>query len=132
MPFILLLVVMFYFSFTVDESYNVFIIFASVVLVLLYIFSPQIDWWWYRRYPPELEKPFRQMLRQQMLDEVERMRREEEENWRDSNLTYRSSEESRIVWGYDPKADRDMRNQVDLGSLPGDRTRPATLFRAQF
>ena len=65
MPFLLLLAVMFYLSFTIDERYSVFIIFASVVLVLLYIFSPQIDWWWYRRYPPKLEEPFRQMLRQQ-------------------------------------------------------------------
>ncbi len=64
-PFLIILVVMFYLSFTIDESYSVFIISTSVILVLLYIFSPQIDWWWYLRYPPELDESFRQLLRQQ-------------------------------------------------------------------
>ena len=72
------------------------------------------------------------MLRQQMMEEIERMRREEEEAWRDSNLTYQSSEESRLVWGYDPKADRDMRTDVDFNRWSADRTKPATLFRAKF
>jgi Mlc titration factor MtfA (ptsG expression regulator) len=56
---------MFYLSFMVDEGYSLFIIFTSVILVLLYIFSPQIDWWWYLRYPPKLDESFRQLLRQQ-------------------------------------------------------------------
>ena len=75
---------------------------------------------------------YEEMLRQQMMDEVQRMRLEEEEDWRNSNLTYRSSRESRMVWGFDPKADRDLHNDIDRNSLPGDTTKPATLFRAKF
>lgn len=82
--------------------------------------------------PVDADPMYEEMLRQQMLDEVQRMRFEEEEDWRNSNLSYRSSRESRMVWGYDPKAERDMRNEIDLNSLPGDTTKPATLFRAQF
>ena len=80
----------------------------------------------------EVDPLYEEILRQQMMDEVQRMRFEEEEDWRNSNLTYRSSRESRMVWGYDPKADRDLRNEIDRNSLPGDTTKPATLFRAQF
>ena len=75
---------------------------------------------------------YEEMLRQQMMEEVQRMRFEEEEDWRNSNLTYQSSQQSRIVWGYDPKADREMRDDIERNSLPGDTTKPATLFRAQF
>jgi hypothetical protein len=75
---------------------------------------------------------YEEILRQQMMDEVQRMRLEEEDDWRNSNLTYRSSRESRMVWGYDPKADRDLLNEIDRNSLPGDTTKPATLFRAKF
>lgn len=80
----------------------------------------------------EVDPMYEEMLRQQMMEEVQRMRLEEEEDWRNSNLTYRSSRESRIVWGYDPKADRDMHNDFDRNTLPGETTKPATLFRAQF
>ncbi len=75
---------------------------------------------------------YEEMLRQQMMDEVQRMRFEEEEDWRNSELTFQSSRESRMVWGYDPAADRALRNDIDRDSLPGDTTKPATLFRAKF
>ncbi len=82
--------------------------------------------------PSDADPAYREVLRQQMMEEVERIRVEEEEGWRNSNLNYQSSEESRIVWGYDPKADREMRNDMEFNTLPGETTKPATLFRAQF
>jgi len=39
---------------------------------------------------------------------------------------------SRISWGYDPQEEYDMRNQIDMQSLPSERTKPATLFRLRF
>ena len=74
----------------------------------------------------------REFWRQQMFEAVERMRLEEEEDWRDSELTFRSSPKSRIVWGYDPGADREMYTGFNFDSNPGVTTKPATLFRAQF
>ena len=82
--------------------------------------------------PVDADPAYREVLRQQMMQEVERIRVEEEEGWRNSNLNYQSSEDSRIVWGYDPKADREMRNDMEFNTLPGETTKPATLFRAQF
>jgi hypothetical protein len=80
----------------------------------------------------EVDPMYEEMLRQQMMDEVQRMRLEEEEDWRNSELTFQSSSESRMVWGYDPAADRALRNDIDHNSLPGDTTKPATVFRAKF
>ena len=74
----------------------------------------------------------KEFWRQQMFESVELMRLEEEEDWRDSELTYRSGEKSRMVWGYDPNADRDMYKEFDINRMPYEQTRPATLFRAQF
>ncbi len=74
----------------------------------------------------------KEFWRQQMFESVERMRLEEEEDWRDSKLTYRSNPESRMVWGYDPNADRHMYDEFDFNTNPGVTTKPATLFRAQF
>jgi hypothetical protein len=82
--------------------------------------------------PADADPLYREVLRQQMMEEVERIRVEEEEGWRNSNQTFQSSEESRMVWGYDPKADRDMRNDMDFNTLPDETIKPATLFRAQF
>lgn len=80
----------------------------------------------------EADPMYEEILRQQMMDEVQRMRLEEEEDWRNSNLTYQSSRQSRIAWGYDPAADRDMLDDIERNRLPGDTTKPASLFRAQF
>ncbi len=74
----------------------------------------------------------KEFWRQQMFESVELMRLEEEEDWRDSELTYRSGAKSRMVWGYDPNADRNMYDEFDFNTNPGVTTKPATLFRAQF
>jgi hypothetical protein len=74
----------------------------------------------------------KEFWRQQMFESVELMRLEEEEDWRDSELTYRSGAKSRMVWGYDPGADREMYRGFNFDSNPGVTTKPATLFRAQF
>ena len=73
-----------------------------------------------------------EMLRQQMYDEIERLREEETIAWRESNLTFQPSEESRISFGYDPVRERDLREVTDINEMPGQTVRPATLFRAQF
>lgn len=33
-----------------------------IMLALIYVLSPQIDWWWYQRQPPVLEEPVRQLF----------------------------------------------------------------------
>jgi len=33
-----------------------------MLLTVTYIFSPQIDWWWFQKYPPNLSEPMSAML----------------------------------------------------------------------
>lgn len=39
-----------------DSSYSLHIIPFVVMLAVVYIFNPQINWWWYKRNPPKLAK----------------------------------------------------------------------------
>lgn len=63
-PLFLGLVLAFYLSLSVNENYSVLIILFAVLLIVAFVFSPQIDWQWYSRYPPELDPAFRDLLRQ--------------------------------------------------------------------
>ncbi|NUQ22945.1 MAG: zinc-dependent peptidase [Saprospiraceae bacterium] len=56
LPFILLSAVWLYLAWEVDGAYATYLIPNVIILALLYTFSPQINWWWYRRYPPEPPK----------------------------------------------------------------------------
>ena len=81
--------------------------------------------------PTDADPKYEEIWRQRMLDQVARMRLEEETKWRE-DLTWQSSEDSRIVLGYDPAGDRLRRQDLDLVDMPGDTVKPATLFRAKF
>ena len=61
-PFVLWLFVALGLTIFVDEGYSWTIIPAVVTLGMLYVFSPQIDWWWYKRNPPDLAEPLRLLL----------------------------------------------------------------------
>jgi len=63
-PFVLAALIMLYCTWEVDEGYSTWIIPPVLILALIYIFSPQINWWWYVRRPPELDAPIRGMLQQ--------------------------------------------------------------------
>ena len=63
-PFVLALFAMLYLSIEVDESYNIWIIVLVVIVVGIFVFGPQIDWWWYKRYPPDIDPPLRELLQQ--------------------------------------------------------------------
>lgn len=51
-----------YFTWEVDEKYATymipFILLATIVIVL----SPQINWWWYSKNPPMLDRPLQELL----------------------------------------------------------------------
>ena len=52
----------FYLAWAKDEAYAIYIIPCSLILGLMYVFSPQIDWWWYKRYPPDLTDGIRRFF----------------------------------------------------------------------
>ncbi len=78
-PFVLLLAFFGYMTWRVDESYLNYVIPLVVILVLIYVLGPQIDWWWYERYPPDVDAPVRKMLEKtnpfyNRLSEVEKQK----------------------------------------------------------
>ena len=79
-----------------------------------------------RRVDQEYEDPTRARL---LKDFHEMQADEEEYEWRKSAAV---ENPSRIKWGYDPRDDYQMRNEMDLQDLPFGKTKPATLFRLEF
>jgi len=79
-----------------------------------------------RRVDEEYEDPTRARLLKELY-ELETL--EEEYEWRTSATV---DSPSRIKWGYDPRDDYKMRNEMDLTDLNFEQTKPATLFRVEF
>lgn len=45
-----------------DQQYGIYLAIPAVFLTSIYVLHPQIDWWWYRRHPPDLDKEARHLL----------------------------------------------------------------------
>ncbi|MEM1121596.1 MAG: zinc-dependent peptidase [Bacteroidota bacterium] len=61
-PFILLTGVFTYLTLEKDENYSICIIFFVILLSVIYTLSPQINWWWYKRNPPDIDQEMRNLL----------------------------------------------------------------------
>lgn len=77
-----------------------------------------------------VDTPYEQQMREQLLEELDRMQREEEEiAWRREPTI---DQPSRMSFGYRPQdSARDGRN-TSLTDLPLENTKPATVFRFEF
>lgn len=78
-PFAVLGAVFLVLAWTYDEKYAYYFVPCLVVAALLYITSPQINWWWYTRNPPELSTELRAFLERnhgyyQRLSDTEKRR----------------------------------------------------------
>ena len=79
-----------------------------------------------RSVDQEYEDPVRAKL---LKDFYEMQEDQEEFEWREAAAEDNSS---RVTWGYDPKEEYRIRNEMDLQELPSERTKPATLFKVEF
>lgn len=61
-PFIALALVALYLTWEVDETYSLWIIPPVITSALIYVFSPQINWWWYQRTPPKMDPMVKTLL----------------------------------------------------------------------
>jgi hypothetical protein len=77
-----------------------------------------------------VDTPYEELMRKRLLEEMETMRREQDEiAWRRGPTV---SEPSRIKFGYRPEdRARDSRD-TSLTDLPTEYTKPATIFRFEF
>jgi hypothetical protein len=79
-----------------------------------------------RRVDQEYEDP----LRARILRELHKLDvLEEEYEWR---AEVEKPSASRISWGYDPREDYRMRNEMDLREVPWENSKPATIFSIDF
>jgi Mlc titration factor MtfA (ptsG expression regulator) len=54
-PFVLMALLSLYFAWEDDPMHAVYVAPAVIALAVIYVLSPQIDWWWYKRKPPKLD-----------------------------------------------------------------------------
>ncbi len=80
--------------------------------------------------PKKVETPYEELMRQRLLEEMDTMRREQEElAWRTGPTV---SEPSRIRFGYRPQDRSRDERASSLTDLPMENTKPATIFRFEF
>ncbi len=62
-PFVFWIVIVLYLAY-VKEIYGVsqWIFPPLLILTALYIFNPQIEWWWYNRFPPKIDPKLKSFL----------------------------------------------------------------------
>jgi Mlc titration factor MtfA (ptsG expression regulator) len=61
-PFLVMTIAFLYLAWEEDTAYAQWMVPPVLILAVIYALHPQIDWWWYKRNPPELDPPIRRML----------------------------------------------------------------------
>jgi len=62
LPFALIAALFLGLAWTVDEGYSIYFVPFLVIAALIFILSPQINWWWYSRHPLDLSPELRALL----------------------------------------------------------------------
>lgn len=66
-PFVLLALFCFYMAWNGQDNWAVGIIICVVMIAGVYVLSPQIDWFWYQKYPPRLDEDVKKLLERSPL-----------------------------------------------------------------
>ena len=61
-PFIIIALVLLFLTWEIDPGYSWYIIPPVLMLALIHVMGPQINWWWYRRHPPVLKPKIRMLI----------------------------------------------------------------------
>lgn len=61
-PLLLIAAVLSCLVYWVDERYAPYIAIPVVGLAIVYVFSPQINWWWFKRHPADLPDPLKRLV----------------------------------------------------------------------
>lgn len=62
LPFLFFTLLFLYLAWSVDSSYAPWMVPFLIIAAIIYILSPQINWWWYSKHPPRLDASMRQAL----------------------------------------------------------------------
>jgi len=80
-PFVLGALIFLYLTWEVDTRYSAYIVPFVIGLALIFTLSPQINWWWYQRYPPDLTGKLRGLL-ERFLPYYQRLAEPEKKRFR--------------------------------------------------
>ncbi|MEM9886758.1 MAG: hypothetical protein AAF849_12770 [Bacteroidota bacterium] len=58
-------IIFLFYGFKVDTAYMVFSMPFVIAMAVIYVMSPQVNWWYYNKYPPTLDKRMAYMIQQQ-------------------------------------------------------------------
>ena len=61
-PVLLILGLVAYFTFWVDEAYAIWMLPPIIIGAVIFILGPQIDWYWFEKYPPKLDESEKKLL----------------------------------------------------------------------
>lgn len=61
-PLLVIVAVLAFLSWRVNFSLSGYIVIPFILGAILFVFSPQINWWWYVRHPPDLTPGLRAMI----------------------------------------------------------------------
>lgn len=86
-PFVLGLAYALYSAWETNGASAIYMVPCVIALVLIYMFSPQIDWWYYKRNPPELDEQM-QLLLTKHFDYYQRLSADEKKRFRDRVSLY--------------------------------------------
>jgi len=61
-PFLLMAAVLFSLTLWFGDSYAPYLVIPVVSLAVIYVFSPQVSWWWFKRHPPDVPDPLKPFI----------------------------------------------------------------------
>lgn len=61
-PFVFGALIFLYLAWDVDSDYSIYLVPCTAGIVLIYLMSPQIDWWWFKYRPPQLPGVLRHLI----------------------------------------------------------------------
>jgi hypothetical protein len=86
-PFAVLALVFLYLTWEVDTRYSWYIVPQVLIIALIYVLAPQINWWWYQQRPPDL-KPKIRLLIERHLPYYQRLAAPEQDRFRKRAALY--------------------------------------------
>ncbi|WP_170254652.1 zinc-dependent peptidase [Phaeodactylibacter luteus] len=89
-PFIIGALLFLFLTWEVDGRYSWWIIPWVIALAVVFTLSPQINWWWYQRYPPDLNTGLRKML-ERFSPYYQRLSKEEQLRFRQRMALYQEA-----------------------------------------
>ncbi len=91
-PFAAGALIFLYLAWEVNSHYYWHLLGSTMALILIYLLGPQINWWWYQRYPPDLPAVITQIL-ENRLPFYQRLSQEKKMKFRNRAAMYMEANE---------------------------------------